>query len=156
MHESDVSPGAENYEHRDAQLKLILYAGIALVVVTLISYLIGFVIMNSFESRKTPTDYVASPILNEQKTVWVEGQRLQVEPWTEFEALQHKFEQDATTAAVISEEPSVYRIPIAVAIDLVAKNGLPEINAIPAAETPAAAEEAAPARDSNQPANELQ
>lgn len=147
MHNLDTSPGSENYEQRDAHLKLILATGVVLVLITLICYGIGYMIIRTqFEPRNAATEFQASPIEQERKEIWKPGVRLQADPPSELQLVQSEF-NSAITKWDNSEAPVFYRIPVDVAMDLVAEHGLPTINALPPADEVPPADAAAPSAE---------
>ena len=129
MHD-DTSPNAKKYEHRDAHLKLILVSGVALFLSTLVFFLIGYLIMNGFDARGAATEFVASPLADEE-AVFTTDVRLQADPRLIFDALKVEQEAQASKWATVSEEPLVYQIPIETAMDIIAKNGFPDVRPNP-------------------------
>jgi len=129
MHD-DTSQGAENYEQRDAHLKLIVASGVAMCLSALVFYLIGYLIMNGFETRGAFTEFVASPLLDEA-TEFTTDVRLQADPSLVFQQVKAEQDARATGWGTVSDAPVAYHIPVETAMDIVAKNGFPDIRPNP-------------------------
>ena len=129
MHNLDTSPGSENYEQRDAHLKLILATGVVLVVITLICYGIGYMIIKTkFEPRSAATEFQRSPIEQGRAAVWAPGVRLQADPPSELQQAQAEYRKAVSGWDTVSETPEVYRMPGDVAVDGVEERGRRKIS----------------------------
>jgi hypothetical protein len=130
----------KGYETTDVQVKWILFSGLVVVAITFAGYVIGTIATKYYRAQPAIGDYRATPVaLEEQNKDWNLPVRLQVDPpraLDEFEVT-----QAAATKAfgVVSDEPEIYRIPVATAMKIVAERGLPVFPkvAAPAAAAPA-------------------
>jgi hypothetical protein len=125
MPEHDT-PEQKGYELSDVQLRVVLWSGVTVVLLTLAAYIVSTFLVKYSNAQPPISDYTPTPMAIESRGEPFEGGvRLQVEPGAalvEFRAEQHR---QATTYGTVSDEPEIYRIPISRAIDVVAQRGLP-------------------------------
>lgn len=116
----------DGFELKDVSVKVILISGVFMVVFTLGCYAVSFMFtkMLTADGRAPLSSYEAPPTAQDHNA-WVTGVRLQPSPPMELEALRTDQHEVSTTPEKLSESPTIYRMPINVALDFVAKNGLP-------------------------------
>jgi hypothetical protein len=114
------------HEVRDIQLRPIVWAGIALVVVAIVAHIGVWRLFDYFterrtrvESRPTPTAPLAWPRQTPP------GPRLQADPHKDLEALLGAQDALLQSYGWVDREAGVARIPIARAMALLAERGLP-------------------------------
>ena len=129
MHDLNGVSDADKYEHTDWQLKLVLVTGVVLTGVTLLAFAAGYVIMQGFGARPAMTEFRPSPMADEDGK-WTTEMRLQDAPWDAFDEFQEEQTHTHTSYGIVSEEPEIYRIPVEVAMEIVAEKGLVKIDAI--------------------------
>lgn len=116
----------KGYEVSDIQVKLVLIAGLALVALTFVGYVIGTITTRYYRAQPAIGDYKPTPIaLEERNADWNLPVRLQVDPpraLTEFKAEQSTAEHGY---GVVSDQPEIYKIPVETAMKIVAERGLP-------------------------------
>jgi len=128
MHEhGHGTPEQKGYEVTDVQVKLILVAGVAIVIMTAFGYLVGTFTTKYFRAQPAIGNYSPTPVaLEEHGKPWNLTTRLQVDPpraLIEFKAEQT---QAANSFGVVSQEPEIYKIPVETAMKIVAERGLPK------------------------------
>jgi hypothetical protein len=126
------------YELSDVNVKTILAAGVVMVIATVISFVFSFVVAKSLSQGKWEnlSDYEKS-VLADEHNEWIDNTRLQSLPGSELAV--HNTEQLINTGSygTVSggeNQPKIYLIPVDVAIDLVAENGLPAFPVVEAKE----------------------
>ncbi len=134
MHEhGHGTPEQKGYEVSDVQVKTLLYAGLGVVIMTAVAYVVGTFTTKYFRAQPAIGDYRATPVaLEEQDKPWDLPTRLQVDlpgALVEFRAEQN---QAANSFGVVSEQPEIYRIPVETAMKIVAEKGLPKFPKIAA------------------------
>jgi len=130
-HQSSSDTG---YELSDIQVKAIVLSGVAVVILTAGAYLFGIFFAKYFVARDPITRYEQLPVAEESGPMtYPTGPRLQVEPERALTQLEERQRRMAQEYAVLSDSPEIYRIPVEVAIDLVAESGMPAF--APLAET---------------------
>lgn len=134
MLDADRSSQDLGYELSDIQIKLILWSGVSLVILTLVSFVVSVFFIKYLAASGSYSEYKASPLAGENQ-VWDLDVRLQPNPPAALS--EHREGQDyaSTTYGTVSEEPRIYRIPIETAMDIVAENGLPTFTAFLPSET---------------------
>ena len=134
MHDADQSSQELGYELSDIQIRLILWSGVSLVILTLVAFVISVFFIKYLAESGSYSDYKASPLAGENQE-WDLDVRLQPNPPAAL--LEHREGQDyaSTTYGTVSEEPRIYRIPIETAMDIVAEHGLPTFTAFLPSET---------------------
>ncbi len=129
MSEHDTG-GDATYELTDVKAKMAVIGGIACCVLCAFSFLVGYFVMKYFTSgRDDMSEFVVSPLAGESQ--WETDIRLQVnlpEDYAEHKRVQ---ERSLTEYDVISESPDIFQVPIEVAIEWVAEEGLPTIESLP-------------------------
>lgn len=129
MHSNDDT-GKNKYEMTDANAKGIVVVGIVLTVIAVLSGIFGLIVTRWSTTRPAMTEYERSPLAPDHDA-WPAVTRLQSDPGEEL--AEHFAEQDAVARSygTVSEEPEVYRIPVDVAMDIIAHNGtFPEFKAL--------------------------
>lgn len=129
MHSTKAPSADDKYEHSDWHLKLVLVTGVGMVIVTLLAFALGYVILKGFDARPAMTDFVPSPMA-EEHSEWTEDLRLQEFPWDAYDVLKEKQSHDVDSYGIVSESPEIYQIPIEVAMEIVAEDGLVKIDAV--------------------------
>ncbi len=116
----------KGYEVSDIQVKLVLIAGLALVALTFVGYVIGTVTTKYYRAQPAIGDYKPTPIaLEETGKDWNLPTRLQVDPPRAL--VEFKVEQSTAEHGfgVVSDQPEIYKIPVETAMKIVAERGLP-------------------------------
>ena len=157
MRSSDTPPtdaaDGRGYETRDVNLRAILWLA-AVVVVLVVCSMIGLdMLWNAYIAQAKEADPVLSPLADLDQTPPLP--RLQSSPNVELAEFRAQQEEKMTTYGWVDREKKLVRIPIARAIDLALKNGLPKPAPQPqAGETPAeeTSTEKSPAQDAPAPA----
>lgn len=136
MHDHGQGHGAPKqvgYEVSDVQIKIILIAGLAVVIMTAVAYVVGTFTTKYFRAQPAIGSYRPTPVvLEEHGQPWNLRTRLQVDPpraWVEFNSEQ---KQAADTFGVMSEKPEIYKIPVETAMQIVAEKGLPKFHRVEA------------------------
>ena len=134
MHDADRSPKDLGYELSDIQIKVILWSGVGVVIMTFVTFVVSVFFIKYLAAAGSMSDYEASPLAGENQE-WDLDVRLQPNPPAEL--VEHREGQSyaSTTYGALSEAPEIYRIPIETAMDIVAKNGLPTFTAFLPSET---------------------
>lgn len=124
MHDDEHAPEEKGYELSDVQVKVILFSGVGVVLMTFAAFVISVFFIKYLNARGASTDYVESPLAAEAQD-WDLDVRLQTDPPAAQRA--HKSDQRyrATTYGTVSQEPEIYHIPIETAMDIVVESGLP-------------------------------
>lgn len=116
----------DGFELTDVQIKIILWAGVAMIVLTGLAFFVSFLYAKMLiaEQRAPLTQYEASNFVQEHNE-WASDVRLQPSPPASLEA--HNAEQRAVSNdwGIVSESPVIYQIPVNVALDHIAEHGLP-------------------------------
>lgn len=116
----------QGYELTDIQIKVVLWFGVSIVVLTFLGYIVSIFFVKYFNAQPPISDYVATPVARETVTQqFPAGTRLQVDPPAALDQRLEDMEYVATTFGVVSEEPEIYRIPVEEAMEIVANEGLP-------------------------------
>lgn len=136
MHDPSGVSDADKYELTDWPLKPVLITGVILSATTLVAFAIGYVIMQGFGARDAMTDFTVSPMADGDGK-WTTQTRLQDAPWDTLDDFREEQTHARSSYGIVSEEPEIYRIPVAVAMEIVAEKGLVKIDAVgaPAATT---------------------
>ena len=134
MHDADQSSKDLGYELSDVQIKVILWSGVGVVIMTFVTFVVSVFFIKYLAAAGSISEYEASPLAGENQE-WDLDVRLQPDPPAEL--LEHREGQRYVSASygTVSEEPEIYRIPIETAMDIVAKNGLPTFTAFLPSET---------------------
>jgi hypothetical protein len=120
------SNGAAGHEHREANVKMIVYAAIGLAATILIVMLLvwgGFNVLKTNEQqadRGEPLSPLAQPFQVPPEP------RLEVKPWMSLLALRDHEQHALTTYGWQDQKAGIVRIPIERAMDLLAERGLPQ------------------------------
>jgi hypothetical protein len=111
---------------REINLKLIVYLVVGLVVVTVLTFGGMAAMVRSMERSVEAGDPLPSA-MPEAREKWVPpGPRLQEFPPTaDIEALHAREDEQLTTFAWVDEEAGVVRIPVDLAVEVLARRGLP-------------------------------
>jgi hypothetical protein len=116
----------DGYEISDVKVKVVLIAGVAMVIFTLISFAVSFMYgkVLTADSRAAVSNYTPSA-LAEEHNEWNSDVRLQANPAAALK--DHNAEQHLRSIGfgAVSESPAIYHIPLDEALDLVAEQGLP-------------------------------
>ncbi len=124
MHDADRTSEDLGYELSDVQIKIILWSGVGLVIMTFTAFVVSVFFIKYLAASGPMSDYEPSPLAGANQE-WDLDVRLQVRP----PATLRKFREDqaytSTSYGTVSEEPEIYRIPIETAMDIVAEHGLP-------------------------------
>lgn len=124
--QSDPASVQQGYELTDLQIKALVWAGVALVVMTFIAYVVSTFVVHYSNAQPPISEFNAPPIAVEARTQpFAAGVRLQVAPHDALVDLRQRQTEQATTYGVVSAEPEIYRIPVEKAMDIVAERGLP-------------------------------
>ncbi len=128
MHDADQSSKDLGYELNDIQIKVILWSGVGLVIMTFVAFVISVFFIKYLAAAGPMTDYKPSPLAGANQE-WDLDVRLQPNPPAHLR--DHIREQRSVTDSygIVSDEPRIYRIPIETAMDIVAANGLPTFTA---------------------------
>ena len=128
MPDADHSSKDLGYELSDVQIRVILWSGVGLVIMTFVAFVISVFFIKYLAASGPMTDYEASPLAGPNQE-WDLDVRLQPNPPAKLQ--EHIGNQRYVTDSygTVSEEPKIYRIPIETAMDIVAENGLPEFTA---------------------------
>lgn len=114
------------YELSDIQIKAIIFSGVAVVILTAGAYFFGIFFAKYFNAREPITTYEQLPVAETAgPEPFPTGTRLQVDSPRALAELKAEQAQVSEEYAVISDTPEIYRIPVDVAVDLVAEQGLP-------------------------------
>ena len=134
MHDADQSSKDLGYELSDVQIKVILWSGVGVVIMTFVTFVVSVFFIKYLAAAGSISEYEASPLAGENQE-WDLDVRLQPNPPAEL--VEHREGQRYVSASygTVSEEPEIYRIPIETAMDIVAKNGLPTFTAFLPSET---------------------
>ena len=126
------------YELSDLQLRITLYAGITLVLLTFIAYVASTFMIRYANAQPPISNFELTPMAVEaQSQPFGDGVRLQVVPRRGLAELRQNQQQRATTYSVVSDEPEIYRIPVETALDIVVERGLPSFPVLTTPEQPA-------------------
>lgn len=128
MHDADHSSKELGYELSDVQIKLILWSGVGIVVMTFVAFVISVFFIKYLAAAGSMSEYRTSPLAGQHQE-WDLDVRLQPNPPAHLR--EHIREQRYITDSygTVSDEPRIYRIPIETAMDIVAENGLPKFTA---------------------------
>ncbi len=129
------TPEQKGYEVSDVHVKIILIAGVGIVVMTAVAYVIGTFATKYFRAQPAIGSYRPTPLAAEgQAQSWDLPVRLQVDPPRAL--VEFKVEQKAVANSfgVVSEKPEIYRIPVEAAMKIVAEKGLPKFPLVAPAE----------------------
>ena len=134
MLDADQSSKDLGYELTDIHIKVILWSGVGVVILTFVTFVVSVFFIKYLAAAGSMSDYVPSPLAGENQE-WDLDVRLQPNPPAEL--VEHREGQRYVSASygTVSEEPEIYRIPIETAMDIVAKNGLPTFTAFLPSET---------------------
>lgn len=149
---TDAAHG-RGYETRDVNLRAILWLAAVVVVLVVVSMIGLDMLWNAYIAQAKEADPVLSPLADLDQTPPLP--RLQSSPNVELTEFRAQQEEKVTTYGWVDREKKLVRIPIARAIDLALKNGLPKPAPQPqAGETPAeeTSTEKSPAQDTSAPA----
>ena len=116
----------DGFELQDVSVKIILISGVFMVVFTLGCYFVSFMFTKMLvaEDRATVSNYEAPPTAVDHND-WSTGVRLQPNPPVELAEHANAQHTASTSFEKLSESPEIYRLPINVTLDHVAKHGLP-------------------------------
>jgi hypothetical protein len=128
MHEhGDNATGTQGYEPSDIQLRIVLWAGIAVVVMTFLAYVVSTFVVRYVNAQPAISSYDLTPMAVESRSEpFAEGVRLQVDAPLGLSKVRTEQHRTATTFGVVSAEPEIYRVPVDTAMGIVAERGLPE------------------------------
>ena len=134
-HEHGHTPENVGYEVTDVQVKVILVAGVGIVILTLFGYLMGTFFLKVFRAAPPISgNYTATATAAEEATKpWNLQTRLQVDPPRALVEFNGEQKSVADSYGVVSEKPEIYRIPVETAMKIVAEKGLPKFPKLPAA-----------------------
>lgn len=114
--------GAPGYEHREVNIKLILFSTVIMVMVVLVTCFITVGIFDFLNAHSGPVDQTTS--LARPKEVPPEPRVLE-HPWEQLPVLRETEDRVLNTYGWLDEKTGQVRIPVDRAIDLVAQRGLP-------------------------------
>ena len=123
MHDEQTSK-EEGYELSDVQIKYILISGVGVVLMTFTAFVVSVFFIKYLDARGATTDFVESPLAADAQE-WDIDVRLQADPPAAQRAHESDQRYRATTFGTVSQEPEIYHIPLEIALDIVAENGLP-------------------------------
>ncbi len=134
MRDPERSSKDLGYELSDVHIKLILWWGVGLVIMTSLVFVISVFFVKYLVAAGSMSDYEASPLAGENQE-WDLDVRLQPDPAGAL--VEHREGQNTVSSSygTVSGEPEVYRIPIETAMDIVAKDGLPTFRVFLPSET---------------------
>ncbi len=123
---SDPQSPAKGYEVTDIQIRLILWSGVGVVVMTFVAYVVSTFVVRYSNAQPAISEFDAAPIaVDARNEPFARGVRLQVSAPDGLKAFRAGQDEGASTYGVVSAEPEIYRIPVDTAIDIVAARGLP-------------------------------
>lgn len=117
------STSQKGYEVSDARFRAIMWGGGALVILMALAFVLMYVLLGHFESRKQAADAPASPL--------VEGRplppepRLQVTPEIDLNTYRAKEDSLVNSYGWVSKEAGVVRVPVDRAMELMLERGFP-------------------------------
>ena len=116
--------GAGTYEHKDADVKLIVASTLALVISMVIVCVIVagvFIALQTITTPKTETIGLRNPNVSEAPPV----PRLQEHPVMELQALRKHEDEQLNNYGWVDQKAGVVRIPIDKAMDIMIQRGFP-------------------------------
>ena len=133
MHDHEHgTPEQKGYEVSDVQVKVILVAGLAIVMLTAVAYVVGTFATKYFRAQPPIGNYNPTPVaLEEQSKPWNLPTRLQVDPPRALLEFRAEQKQAANSFGVVSDQPEIYKIPVETAMKIVAEKGLPKFPKVP-------------------------
>ena len=134
MHDADRSAKDLGYELSDVQIKVILWSGVGLVIMTFAAFVVSVFFIKYLAAGGSMSEYEVSPLAGENQE-WDLKVRLQPNPPAALAEHREGQNYASTTYGTVSEEPEIYHIPIETAMDIVAKYGLPTFTAFLPSET---------------------
>ncbi len=134
MSDADHSSKDLGYELTDIHVKVILWSGVGLVIMTFVAFVVSVFFIKYLAAAGSMSDYEPSPLAGENQE-WDLDVRLQPNPPAALAEHRKGQSYASTTYGIVSEEPEIYHIPIETAMDIVAKDGLPTFTAFLPSET---------------------
>jgi hypothetical protein len=132
----------QGYEVSDLQIKVTLWSGVAVVIMTFIAYVVSTFVVHYSNAQAPISEFNPPPVAVEAvEQPFATGVRLQVDMPSALQDVRESQHERATTFGVVSAEPEIYRIPVETAIDIVAERGLPVFPVLAQAEGPGQARE---------------
>jgi hypothetical protein len=127
----------------ELNVKAIVYAGVGVVVVTLVSMLLVFWLFQGFKKLEDREDSKPSALPEAAEKLVPPSPRLEISPPENLNELREREATALDAPAWIDQAQGRVRLPIDLALDVVARRGLGEAAPAPAAE-PVPAEAATP------------
>lgn len=106
---------------------------IGLVILSIFSFALGWVVSRAFKAGRVKDDPAASPIPEANQTRPRPRAALQANPVADMEAFRAHEEKVLTSYAWVDKGAGIARIPVDRALDLIADKGLPATPPLPAA-----------------------
>jgi len=121
---SDHKPSVD-FEKTDVQPSLIVRAGVAVAVVSLVAIVAVLGLLNFFGQRATQADLPNPPLARHEQGRVPPAPRLQEQPFLDVKTLHADEQSVLTSAAWVDEGAGIARIPVDEAMKIVAEKGLP-------------------------------
>lgn len=115
--------GSSGHEHREANLRLILYAAAGLAVTVAIVFVLMWGSFNLLKTDEEKNREALSPMAPMVQTP--PEPRLEEHPWESLQELRTRENHLLTTYGWQDQKAGIVRIPVERAIDMVAQKGLP-------------------------------
>lgn len=153
---TDVGPGtghaytqhgvATGEIDREIDVKGIVWAGVGLVVIALVVHFLIWGLLRGFDKLDDRRDVPLTPIeASSPQPTQYPGPNLQTDEPKDLREMHQQEDQILNKAGWVSQQEGTVRLPLDVAIDVIAQRGVAPLGAPPAANPPAANETAAPA-----------
>jgi hypothetical protein len=113
------------YEPRDVSLRPIVGAGVGLVVVTILVFLLVRGLFSYYAAREATSSPAVNPLASTYGRQLPPAPRLQTAPIQDLHQLRASEDAVLNTYGWIDEKTATVRIPIARAMELVEQRGLP-------------------------------
>ncbi len=123
MSHTESQTNNKNYEARDAHVKPIAIAGIALFVLIFGALFVARGVFHILEKKREHSKQIVSPFMSERRLP--EGPRLQVDPEKELAVFLAKEDSLVNSYGWIVKEAGVVHIPVDEAMKRMLKNGFP-------------------------------
>lgn len=125
-----TTSNAPQHETHDLQLRPIVFFGIALVVITVLVFLIIGALFHSFAVRRAQSEASPSPLAQTRPQLPPQP-RLQVIPQQELQQMRSAEDAILHSYGWVKREEEIVRIPIERAMELLAERGLPVRPTVP-------------------------
>jgi len=117
--------GADTYEHKDANVKLIVGSTLGLIVTMVIICLVMVGIFNGLQAITTTREGHGAGVRNPNVSQVPPEPRLQPHPANELTALRQHEDEVLNSYGWVDQKAGVVRIPIDKAMDIMAQRGFP-------------------------------